>query len=54
MMRKSETLEGFTQRRAMKSLFGTRIPASIEALLKHAQVPCGLVAARNAAKSEAA
>jgi hypothetical protein len=41
-------------RRAIKSLFETQIPASIEALINCAQAPHGLIAARYAAKSEAA
>jgi hypothetical protein len=40
--------------RAVKLLFGTRIPASIKALSRHARAPRGLIAARYAAKSEAA
>jgi hypothetical protein len=38
----------------VKSLFGTQIPASIEALIKHARTPRDLIAALYAAKSEGA
>jgi hypothetical protein len=35
-------------------IIATQIPASIEALIQHARTPRGLIAARYAAKSEAA
>jgi hypothetical protein len=41
-------------RGVVKLLFGTQIPASIEALIKVARAPRGLIAARYAVKSEVA
>jgi hypothetical protein len=38
----------------MKSLLGTQIPASPEALIRYARAPRGLIAARVAAKFEGA
>jgi hypothetical protein len=40
--------------RCVKLLFGTQIPASVEALIKHARAPRGLIAARDAIKYEGA
>jgi hypothetical protein len=54
MMRKSAAVQGLRRRGVVKSLFGTQIPASIEALIKRARAPHGPIVARHAAKSEAA
>jgi hypothetical protein len=54
MMQKSAAVQGLTRRGVVKSLFGTQIPASIEALIKSARVPRGPIAACYAAKSEGA
>jgi hypothetical protein len=53
MMRKSAAVQGVTLRGVVKSLFRTQIPASIEALIRHARAPHGLIAARVVAKSKA-
>jgi hypothetical protein len=54
MMRKSAAVQRLTRRGMVKLLFGTQIPALIETLIRHARAPRGLIAARYAAKSEAA
>jgi hypothetical protein len=52
--RKSAAVQALGRRGVVKLLFGTQIPASTEALIKVARPPCRLIAARHAAKSEAA
>jgi hypothetical protein len=54
MIRKGAAVQGLKRRGVVKSLSGTQIPASIEALIRHARAPHGLIAARYAAKSEGA
>jgi hypothetical protein len=54
MMRKTAAVQRLTRRGVVKSLFGTQIPASIEALIKVARAPRGLITVRYAAKSESA
>jgi hypothetical protein len=54
MIRKGAVVQGLTRRRVLKLVFGTQIPASVEALIEHARVPRGLIAMRYVAKSEGA
>jgi hypothetical protein len=54
MMWKGAAVQRLTRRGVVKLLFGTQIPAAIEVLIQPAQAPRRLIAARYAAKSEAA
>jgi len=54
MLRKNPAAQGLTRRGVLQSSAGKQIPASFEALKKHAHAPRGLIATRVAAKSEGA
>jgi hypothetical protein len=47
-------MQGLGRRGAMSSRLTREIPASTETLIRHQRAPRGLIAARYAAKSEAA
>jgi hypothetical protein len=54
MMRKRVAVQGLGRHCVVKRLRGTQIPVSIKALIKVARAPRGPIAARYAAKSQAA